>query len=156
CSSCWLGPGTGRGSMPRYAAVLRGVMPTNAKMPELKAAFEAAGFKDVRTLLGSGNLLFDAPRSSEAALERKAEAALATHLGRSFFRMVRSVESRRSLLAADPYTAFEVPAGWKRDVPFLRGNPKQPLELPLSFDGGRIYTMRDATVFSAHLPNHPK
>ena len=30
--------------MPRYVAFLRGVSPMNAKMPELKAAFEAAGF----------------------------------------------------------------------------------------------------------------
>ena len=32
--------------MPRYAAFLRGVTPMNLKMPELKAAFEAAGFTD--------------------------------------------------------------------------------------------------------------
>ena len=31
--------------MPRYAALLRGVMPMNAKMPDLKAAFESAGFR---------------------------------------------------------------------------------------------------------------
>lgn len=29
-------------------------MPTNCTMPELKAAFEAAGFTDVKTILGSG------------------------------------------------------------------------------------------------------
>jgi uncharacterized protein (DUF1697 family) len=34
----------------RYAAFLRGVMPTNCKMPELKRAFEDAGFKDVKTV----------------------------------------------------------------------------------------------------------
>jgi len=28
--------------MPRYVALLRGVMPTNCKMPELKRAFESA------------------------------------------------------------------------------------------------------------------
>ena len=29
--------------MPRHVAFLRGVMPTNAKMPDLRRAFEAAG-----------------------------------------------------------------------------------------------------------------
>ena len=43
--------------MSRYAAFLRGVMPTNCKMPALQAAFEAAGFTDVKTVLGSGNVL---------------------------------------------------------------------------------------------------
>ncbi len=33
--------------MPRYAAFLRGVTPMNAAMPELKRAFEDAGFTDV-------------------------------------------------------------------------------------------------------------
>ncbi len=42
--------------MKRYAAFLRGVSPMNAKMPELKRAFEAAGFQAVRTLLSSGNV----------------------------------------------------------------------------------------------------
>jgi hypothetical protein len=32
----------------RYAAFLRGGSPKNAKMPELKRCFEAAGFKDVK------------------------------------------------------------------------------------------------------------
>src|SRR5258707_3906639 len=47
-------------AVPRYAAFLRGVMPTNAKMPDLKRAFEAAGFTDVRTVLASGNVVFSA------------------------------------------------------------------------------------------------
>src|ERR1041385_1159873 len=39
--------------MPRYAAFLRGVMPMNCKMAALKAAFEAAGFTDVKTVASS-------------------------------------------------------------------------------------------------------
>src|SRR5207237_160672 len=62
--------------MPRYAAFLRGVSPMNAKMPELKAAFESAGFTDVRTLLSSGNVAFTASAASEIALERRAEGAM--------------------------------------------------------------------------------
>ncbi len=69
--------------MPRYAAFLRGVMPTNAKMPELKKCFEEAGFSEVRTLLSSGNVVFDAKKASEAALERRAEAAMEKRLGRT-------------------------------------------------------------------------
>jgi hypothetical protein len=62
--------------MPRYAAFLRGVSPMNARMPALKACFEAAGFSNVRTLLSSGNVVFDARSSSPAALERRAEKAM--------------------------------------------------------------------------------
>ena len=60
--------------MARYVAFLRGVMPTNAKMPALRKAFESAGFADVATVLGSGNVVFTARAATESALERKAEA----------------------------------------------------------------------------------
>src|SRR4029450_7206824 len=95
--------------MPRYVAFLRGVSPLNTRMPALKASFEAAGFSDVRTLLSSGNVVFDTPsspaaagfpdvrtllssgnvvfdpRSSSAvALERRAERAMQSELDRSF------------------------------------------------------------------------
>ena len=46
--------------MPRYAAFLRGVTPMNAAMPELKRAFEDAGFTDVVTVLSSGTVVFTA------------------------------------------------------------------------------------------------
>ena len=44
----------------------------NCKMADLRAAFEAAGFTDVRTVLTSGNVVFDARSTSEGALEQKA------------------------------------------------------------------------------------
>jgi uncharacterized protein (DUF1697 family) len=43
----------------RYAAFLRAVSPMNAKMPELRRAFEAAGFSDVKTVLSSGNVVWE-------------------------------------------------------------------------------------------------
>jgi len=49
--------------MPRFVAFLRGVSPLNARMPELKSSFEAAGFRNVRTVLSSGNVVFDASSS---------------------------------------------------------------------------------------------
>ena len=48
--------------MPRYVALLRGISPMNAKMPELKRCFEDAGFGNVKTLLSSGNVVFDSPK----------------------------------------------------------------------------------------------
>jgi len=138
--------------MPRYAAFLRGVMPMNCKMPALKAAFEAAGFTDVKTVLGSGNVVFDARSGSEAMLEQKAEAAMQDHLGRTFLTIVRPIDQLRKLLATDPYKPFKVSPKAKRIVTFLRGQPKAKLKLPVEQDGARILTMRDAEIFSAYLP----
>src|SRR6266851_5202552 len=105
--------------MPRYAALLRGVMSTNAKMTPLKDAFEAAGFTDVKTILGSGNVVFSARAASEASLERRAEAAMNERLGRTFLTIIRPIEALRDLLESDPYKAFRLAPGAKRVVTFL-------------------------------------
>jgi uncharacterized protein (DUF1697 family) len=77
--------------MPRYVAFLRGVSPMNAKMPELRRCFEAAGFTDVKTVQSSGNVVFSARAASEHAFERKAEKAMADQLARAFCTIVRPV-----------------------------------------------------------------
>ena len=138
--------------MPRYAAFLRGVMPTNAKNPELKAAFEAAGFRDVKTVLASGNVVFTAARSTEATLELKAESAMRARLGREFLTIVRSIEGLEKILAGDPYRPFRVNPEAKRIVTFVRGRPVGKLKLPIESDGARILVMYEGEVFSAYLP----
>jgi len=138
--------------MPRYAAFLRGVMPMNCKMPALKAAFEAAGFTDVKTVLGSGNVVFDARSTSEEALQQKAEAAMQERLGQAFLTIVRPVEQLRKILQTDPYRPFKVSPKAKRIVTFLRGRPTAKLKLPIEMDGARILAMKDGEIFSAYLP----
>ena len=138
--------------MPRYAAFLRGVMPMNAKMPALKRAFEEAGFGEVRTVLGSGNVVFSAREASEAALQRRAEAAMEEHLGRAFLAIIRPVEELQALLAADPFASHRLSPISKRIVTFLRKAPERlPARLPEQH-GARILQVRGREVFSTYLP----
>jgi len=138
--------------MPRYAAFLRGVMPVNAKMSALKEAFEAAGFTDVKTVLSSGNVVFDARRSSEQALQQKAEAAMHDRLGKAFLTMVRPVEQLQRILATDPYARFRLSPKAKRIVTFLRGRPTAKIKLPIEMHGAKILVMKDGEIFSAYAP----
>ncbi|MDL9997701.1 DUF1697 domain-containing protein [Variovorax sp. J22P240] len=138
--------------MPRYVALLRGVSPMNAKMPELKRCFESAGFTNVKTVLASGNVVFDTRAVSAPALERKVEAAMTQHLDRAFQTIVRSSQSLRDLLDADPYAAFDLPAGAKRVVTFLRTAHPARLSLPLEKDDARILCMKNQEIFSAYVP----
>lgn len=138
--------------MARYIAFLRGVSPMNAKMPELKRCFEECGFTEVKTLLSSGNVVFNARATSEGGLERKVEAAMGKQLGRMFYTIVRPANYVRSILEADPYAAFRLPADAKRVVTFLRELPKATLPLPVELDGARILTMIDREIFSAYVP----
>jgi uncharacterized protein (DUF1697 family) len=139
-------------AMRRYAAFLRGVSPMNAKMPELKRCFEAAGFTDIRTVLSSGNVVFNARASSEASLERKVETVMKERLGRAFLIIVRPLDALRTILASDPYGAFRLSPGAKRVVTFLRNRPQAKLELPIELDGARILSVEGSEVFSAYVP----
>ncbi|PYO40250.1 MAG: hypothetical protein DMD33_18275 [Gemmatimonadetes bacterium] len=136
--------------MPRYAALLRGVMPMNARMSDLKAAFEAAGFTDVKTVLASGDVVFKARSRSAAALERKIETALERRLDTGFLTIVRSIEALSEVLASDPYRAFRLDPTAKRIVTFLRDRPKAKLTLPIERDGARILRVAGTEVFSAY------
>ena len=139
--------------MPRYAAFLRGVMPMNCKMADLKQAFESAGFTDVKTVLSSGNVVFSARSAAEVGLQRKAEAAMFERLGQAFLTIVRPMEALQQLLASDPYKKFGVNTKAKRIVTFLRDEPKAKLTLPIESDGARILAMRGREIFSAYLPS---
>ena len=139
--------------MPRYAAFLRGVMPVNAAMPDLRRAFEAAGFTEVTTFLSSGNVAFTAPAGSLVSLEHRAEAAMTKRLGRSFLTIVRPMGRLRELLASDPYAGFRIAPQAKRIITFLRTVPAAMPKLPIDTDGVRIVAAQGTEVFAAYLPN---
>lgn len=135
----------------RYAAFLRGVMPTNCKMAELRRAFEDAGFRDVKTYLASGNVTFDAPKQSSASLEKKAEAAIEKSLGRSFPTFIRSIAELEALLESDPYKGARLKPGSKKIVTFLRGTP-EGLKLPLEQDEARVLRLEGSQLFTVYAP----
>jgi len=122
-------------------------------MPQLKAAFEAAGFTDVKTVLSSGNVVFTASRVAESTLERKAEAAMRERLRHDFLTIVRPIDALRELLASDPYKTFRLPPGSKRVVTFLRAVPRPDLELPAELDGARILVVDGREAFTTYVPN---
>lgn len=138
--------------MPRYVALLRGVSPMNAKMPELKRCFEDAGFGNVRTLLSSGNVAFDSPKRPELALARKLETAMARSLDRSFWTVVRPASHLQALIEADPFASLKLPANAKKVVTFLREPPAAQLALPLEKNGARILAMRGLEILTAYMP----
>lgn len=89
--------------MTRYAAFLRGVNlgKRTVKNAELRTAFETLGFGDVKTLLASGNVLFDAP--PDAALKSKIEAGLKAQFGFEVPVVLRTLDELKALVAANPF-----------------------------------------------------
>ena len=70
--------------MTTCVALLRGINVGRAKrlgMAELREVVESLGHTNVRTLLNSGNVVFDAKRGSLPAIARSLEAAIQTGFG---------------------------------------------------------------------------
>jgi uncharacterized protein (DUF1697 family) len=137
--------------MPRFAAFLRGVSPMNCKMPELAAALEAAGFKDVKTVLSSGNVVFTAHGIAKAAAAR-CEKAMQAGLGRSFMTFVRPVAELQALLEADPYARHRLPAGAKKVVTFFAQAPARLPDFPVRKEQAQILAVEGLEAFSAYVP----
>jgi uncharacterized protein (DUF1697 family) len=71
-------------SRGRHVALLRGVNIGKAKrvaMADLRAMLEDLGYANVRTLLNSGNVVFDGGRTAPARLAAGIEKAMVTTLG---------------------------------------------------------------------------
>jgi len=138
--------------MTRYVAFLRGVSPINARMPELKRCFEAAGFSDVRTLLSSGNVVFSSRASSPRILERRAEKAMRSELGHSFTTIIRPARQLQGLIESAPFAEFQLPPSAKRAVTFLRAPVESSIPLPIERDDASVLKVAGADVFSMYLP----
>jgi len=73
-----------RDAMTTCVALLRGINVGKAKrvaMTELRDVVESAGGTNVRTLLNSGNVVFDTKRAVASTLARKIEAAIEEKFG---------------------------------------------------------------------------
>ncbi len=139
--------------MPRFVAFLRGVSPMNAKMPELKRAFESAGFTEVKTLLSSGNVVFNSRNAALDVLARKAEKAMQSELGRSFGTTIRRTQFLQDLIASDPFAEFGLPEDAKPIITFMRRPGGVSGPMPIEQDGASILKVVGTEVLSAYVPH---
>jgi uncharacterized protein (DUF1697 family) len=71
-------------------------------MADLRTVCEAIGWREVRTYIQSGNVVFRA-RGAPRALERQLETAVADTLGTTTAVIVRTVKEWRQYLRANPF-----------------------------------------------------
>lgn len=99
----------------RFVALLRGInVGGNKKVPmaDLRAMTAKLGFEDPKTLLQSGNLVFDAKSQATAKLEQVLEGATKRTIGVDCAYLVRTGAEWAAIVAANPYAkhAMENPA----------------------------------------------
>ena len=94
--------------MTVYVGLLRAVNlggESVVRMDALREALSRMGFTDVRTLLQSGNVVFESERSGGSELETLIEARLAKQLGLPTEVFLRSAAEWSAILARNPFPA---------------------------------------------------
>lgn len=130
--------------MSRYVAFLRGMNlgGRRIKNEELRAEFEALGFKDVGCFRASGNVIFAAKEGDEAKLAAKVEAGLGEALGYEVPVFLRSAAELLAVAAQEPFDAKALSASkGKLQVIFLQAKPKAAARkqvLALATDDDRL------------------
>ncbi|MEU7765316.1 DUF1697 domain-containing protein [Nocardia sp. NPDC049190] len=118
--------------MNSYAALLRGIAPSNPNMSnaKLRAVFEKLGFEGVASVLASGNIVFRSADTDVAALEERIQQALIRELGIGGGTIIRSYGELRALLDADPFPGLTHGRGTYLIATFLKDAAKAPPVLP--------------------------
>jgi uncharacterized protein (DUF1697 family) len=139
-------------SLIEYAAFLRGINVgghTIIKMGELRKVFESLGFWNVKTVLASGNVLFEAPCENTAALSKQITGKLKDLLGREITVIVRSVEELRGLEASKPFKGIDLTTGARPIVTFVTDDLRdRAFSVPLPHEGFRILIISDGAICS--------
>jgi uncharacterized protein (DUF1697 family) len=144
----------------KYAAMLRGIGPSNPNMKgdKLASVFTSIGCTDARPFLASGNVTFESDITVPAKLEAMAEEALPRLLGFSRDVFIRSEADLQKVVDANPFgelkhensgktyltvTFFKTPP---KDLPPLPYKPEgKPFEL-LSMTHGALCCVVDLTT----------
>jgi uncharacterized protein (DUF1697 family) len=115
-----------------FVALLRGIAPTNPNMrnDRLRGVFEDLGFSNVRTVLSSGNLLFETHSSAVRALETKVEEALPKRLGFTSTTIIRSRTQIQALVDQDPFGGVDHSSKTNLNVTFLKRKLRPALTFP--------------------------
>ena len=109
--------------MNQYVALLRGINVGGnniIKMTDLKACFESLSFKDVRTYIQSGNVLFRAAGSDQASLTKRIENALSKSFDYESRVVVRSQNQMKTIISKAPKGFGSDQDTYRYDVIFLK------------------------------------
>ena len=119
--------------MINYAAFLRGINVgghTPVPMLKLKSTFESLHFKNVQTILASGNVLFEAPPTDTMALGRKIEEQLMKTFGYDINVLIRTMEELQHLEAVQPFKGIPLTPHTRLYVTFFSEKTKSSLKIP--------------------------
>ena len=122
--------------MTKYVALLRGIAPTNPNMrnDKLRGVFENLGFENVKTVISSGNVIFESPSRSVKKLEETIEAAFPEQLGFKSTTIIRSQGQIQKLVDEDPFEGMTHSQTSSLNVTFLKKKSRTEIRFPHKID----------------------
>jgi uncharacterized protein (DUF1697 family) len=112
--------------MPVLISMLRGVNVgghNKVKMETLRTVYESLKFKDPRTYMQSGNVIFRAKEKASPALAKKIQNAIEREFGCRPEVILRTTQELRKAIAASPFSSRRNLEPGKILVTFLDGEP---------------------------------
>ena len=128
-----------------YAAFLRGINVGGnnlIKMEDLKKLFESLGFKNVKTLLASGNVKFEAEKEKPSVLAGIIEEKLEKTYGGNISVTIRSIDDIKKIVDAEPFKKITVTPQTRLYVTFLPEKAKSSLKIPYSSQDNNFNIMQ--------------
>lgn len=137
----------------KYVLLLRGInVGGHKKVPmiELKKMLSEMGFRNTKTLLNSGNAVFETQNEKEPDLIRKIEIQFKTTFGFDAPLILRTDEAMRNLMELDPFHGTTTTKETRLYVSFLSEKSTSDLPLPYSNPKSdfKILQKTDREIFS--------
>jgi uncharacterized protein (DUF1697 family) len=138
--------------MKTYIALLRAINVGGhacVTMDQLREAFAAAGCRNVRTLIQSGNVIFESAARSPEAIAGRIRPRLRALLGSEPGIVLRTLEEIEELVRQAPFKDADAGKDAKFYVVFMSETPRIASKLPLAVpeEALEVVGMRDREVF---------
>jgi uncharacterized protein (DUF1697 family) len=120
--------------MPTYIALLRGINVSGhniIKMELLRKSFERLGYRNVRTYVLSGNVIFDAGKDSAVSSTKRIGEGILRDFGFSVPVLLRTPQEIEQIIADNPFAREPGIDASKLHVTFLSAPAPQTAEMSL-------------------------
>jgi uncharacterized protein (DUF1697 family) len=108
------------------------------EMRAVRDAFAAAGCRDVRSYIQSGNVIFELSAARSPAVTQRIRGMLRELLGEEPVLLLRTAREVQQIVTASPFYGRASDPAVKRYVAFLSRTPRVRLDLPLRTPAERL------------------
>ena len=119
-------------------------------MEQLRNLLEDMGFMNVKTVLNSGNIIFDSSECDSKFLTKQLEAAFAKEFGFPIDTLIRRMDHMLKLANSNPFAGIQVTPQTRLYITFLseEGTPSLPIPYESPEKDMKILAVRDRVVVS--------